>query len=255
MSIRNLRSAGGKLGRTFLAMLLVATTLAVAPVVVAAQDGGDAQAVQFTFENLQPADGFFFTEPWVGLHADDFDLFDFGERATPGLESLAEGGNTELLGSEFAQPGRLQATIGNGEVQFISPGEVIQGSIDVRNAAAYPYVSYASMFIPTNDAFFGNDVPVRIFSDDGEFLGPITIDVYAEDIIDAGTEVNNALGAAGFSLGFDGQGSGESTDDPSGAIAPHPGFDNLLGLQTAAGVTVTNPVEAGELMGLSLIHI
>ena len=77
-------------------------------------------AVQFEFEVIQPADGFFVTEPWVGLHDGSFDLFNFGDRATPGLESLAEGGNTELLGSEFAQPGRLQATIGNGEVQFIS---------------------------------------------------------------------------------------------------------------------------------------
>ena len=150
MTLKSLRSAGGKFGRSVLALVLVVTTLAVAPVAIGAQDSGGTPAVQFTFENAQPADGFFFTEPWVGLHADDFDLFNIGDRVTPGLESLAEGGNTELLGSEFAQPGRLQATIGNGEVQFISPGEVISGSIDVRNAAAYPYVSFASMFIPTN---------------------------------------------------------------------------------------------------------
>ena len=77
-------------------------------------------AVQFEFEVMQPTDGFFITEPWVGLHDGSFDLFNFGERATPGLESLAEGGNTQLLGSEFAQAGRLQATVGNGEVQFLS---------------------------------------------------------------------------------------------------------------------------------------
>ena len=81
---------------------------------------GQTVAVQFEFEVLQPADGFFVTEPWVGLHNGSFDLFNFGERASPGLESLAEGGNTELLGSEFAGQGRLQATIGNGSVQFLS---------------------------------------------------------------------------------------------------------------------------------------
>ena len=198
----------------------------------------DGEAVTFTFENLQPADGFFFTEPWVGLHSADFDLYDIGERVTPGLESLAEGGNTELLGSEFAQAGRLQATIGNGEVQFISPGETISGSIDIRNPNNYPYVSYASMFIPTNDAFFGNDAPIRIFDDEGNFLGPITIDVFGSDIVDAGTEVNDAQGAAGFSLGFDGVNGGTSTDDPTGVAGPHPGFDNLVGLQTAAGTTI-----------------
>ena len=254
MTLKSLRSSGGKFGRSVLALLLIVTTLAVAPV-VAAQDSGGTQAVQFTFENAQPADGFFFTEPWVGLHGDDFDLFNLGDRVTPGLESLAEGGNTELLGAEFAAPGRLQATIGNGEVQFISPGEVISGSIDVRNAAAYPYVSFASMFIPTNDAFFGTDAGIRIFDDNGEFLGEQTINIYREDIIDAGTEVNNASGAAGFSLGFDGEGSGDSTDDPSGVAAIHPGFDNLLGLQTAAGVTVTNGVADGELLATVTISL
>ena len=139
--MRSLRMVKGRLGRSVLALLLIATTVVVAPLGLSAQDEAPApEALQFTFENLQPADGFFFTEPWVGVHAGDFDLFNNGERATPGLESLAEGGNTELLGEEFAQPGRLQTTIGNGEVQFISPGEVISGSIDVRNAAAYPYV-------------------------------------------------------------------------------------------------------------------
>ena len=231
-----------KVGRSrfsaLLALAMVSTTVAVGSTEIQAQEASDGQAVTFTFENLQPADGFFFTEPWVGLHGDDFDLYNIGERVTPGLESLAEGGNTELLGSEFAQPGRLQATIGNGEVQFISPGETVSGSIDVRNAAAYPYVSFASMFIPTNDAFFGNDDLVQIFDADGNFTGPVTFDIYGSDIVDAGTEVNNALGAAGFSLGFDGLGSGDSTDDPTGVAGPHPGFDNLVGLQTAAGTTV-----------------
>ena len=102
-------------------------------------------AVQFEFEVLQPADGFFVTEPWVGLHNGSFDLFNMGERATPGLESLAEGGNTLALGAEFAGAGRLQATVGNGNVQFISPGETISGSIDIRN----PPVSYTHLTLPT----------------------------------------------------------------------------------------------------------
>ena len=209
---------------------------------------GDA-AVQFTFENLQPADGFFFTEPWVGLHDGGFDLFNDGERASPGLESLAEGGNTELLGEEFAAPGRLQTTIGNGEVQFISPGEIIEGSIDIINPAAYRYFSFASMMIPSNDAFFGNEDPTayELFDADGNFTGPVTIDLYAADIYDSGTEVNDALGAAGFSLGPDGTGGGESTDDPTGTVAVHPDLlENILGIQTAAGTTVTNGLTAEE---------
>ncbi len=228
-----------------LAFLLTATTVAAAPAAVGAQDAADGEAVQFTFENLQPGDGFFFTEAWVGLHNGDFDLFDAGERATPGLEALAEGGNTELLGSEFAAPGRLQATVGNGDVQFISPGEVIEGSIDIINPQNYRYVSFASMLIPTNDAFFGNDDAIEIFDADGNFNGPITIEITGADLYDAGTEVNDAQGAAGFSLGFDGVNGGESTNDPTGVVAQHPGFRNLVGLQTAAGTTVGSDGSGG----------
>ena len=134
-------------------------------------------AVQFEFEVLQPADGFFVTEPWVGLHNGSFDLFNFGERASAGLESLAEGGNTELLGSEFAGAGRLQATIGNGEVQFTSPGEIISGSIDIRNPLNYRYASFATMIIPSNDGFFGNENPLEfeVFDENGNPTGPIEI--------------------------------------------------------------------------------
>ena len=65
-------------------------------------------AVQFEFEVIQPTDGFFVTEPWVGLHDGSFDLFNFGERATAGLESLAEGGNTCLL---YTSPSPRDATL------------------------------------------------------------------------------------------------------------------------------------------------
>ena len=204
--------------------------------------------MQFTFENLQPDDGFFFTEAWVGLHSGDFDLFNDAERATPGLEALAEGGNTELLGSEFAAPGRLQATIGNGEVQFISPGEIIEGSIDIRNAAAYRYASFASMIIPSNDGFFGNEDPLayEIFDENGNPTGDIEITIYGQDIYDSGTEVNDALGAAGFSLGPTGEDGGESTDDPTGVVGIHPDlFDNIVGIQTAAGTTVGSDGSGG----------
>ena len=165
------------------ALAVAATTLGIAAPSLA--QSTEPEAVQFTFEQLQPDGGFFVTEPWVGLHNGDFDLFDLGERASAGLESLAEGGNTELLGSEFAQPGRLQATIGNGDVQFISPGETIEGSIDIRNPQNYRYFSFASMIIPSNDAFIGNEDPFayELFDADGNFTGPVTIDIFASCLL------------------------------------------------------------------------
>ncbi len=194
--------------------------------------------VQITVENLQPADGFFFTPMWTGLHAGDFDLFNAGERASEGLEILAETGNTAPLSDEFEARGRLQTTVGDGP---IGPGATITDSIEIINPAAYPYVSFSSMIIPSNDGFFGNGNPTAypIFDENGAFTGPVTIDIYGEDIYDSGTEVNTGSGAAGFSLGFDGEGSGESTDDPNGTVQIHPDrFENLVGLHTAAGTII-----------------
>ncbi len=247
MTVSSLRSAGGKFGRSVLALLLIVTTLAVAPLSLGAQDS--SEAVRFEIENLQPDGGFFFTEAWVGLHNGDFDLFNVGDRASAGLESLAEGGNTEALGAEFAAAGRLQTTIGNGDVQFISPGEVIEGSIDIRNAANYQYVSFASMIIPSNDAFIGNEDPLayQVFDEAGNAIADeLVIDIFASDIWDSGTEVNDGQGAAGFSLGLNGDG-GTSTDDLSSTVAPHPDLlENILGFQTAAGADITDALTAEE---------
>lgn len=245
MTQGNTSRRGRKLGRSALAVLLASTSLAAVPAVAGAQnDGGSGpEAVQFSLEVLQPADGFFITEPWVGLHGGSFDLFNPGERATPGLEALAEGGNTALLGEEFARQGRLQTTLGNGAVQFLSPGETVEGSIDIRNAANYRYFSFASMLIPSNDAFIGNEDPFayELFDASGNFNGTQTIDIFASDIYDAGTEVNDGQGAAGFSLGFGGQGGGTSTDDPTGTVGLHPDLlANIEGFETAAGTTVTD---------------
>ena len=236
----------------FTRLLLMSSLLtlfaAIFPAAASAQNSADCVAVQFSFENLQPAGGFFVTEPWVGLHDGDFDLFNGGERASAGLEALAEGGNTEALGGEFAQQGRLQTTIGNGNTQFISPGETIEGSIGIRNASAYQYLAFASMMIPSNDAFIGNAEPdaYQLFDDDGTFTGPVTIELLASDIYDSGTEVNDGQGAAGFSLGLDGDG-GTSTDDTESTVAIHPDLlDNIENFMTAAGANVTNLLEDDE---------
>ena len=104
------------------------------------------------------------------------------------------------------------------------------------------------MIIPSNDAFFGNDDPRahEVFDADGNPTGDIVIDIYASDIYDAGTEVNDGQGAAGFSLGLNGVG-GTSTDD-DGVVAIHPDrLQNIFNFQTAAGVNITDLLpEASE---------
>ena len=92
------------------------------------------------------------------------------------------------------------------------------------------------MIIPSNDAFIGNEDPLayELFDAEGNFTGRVTIDIFASDIYDSGTEVNDGQGAAGFSLGLNGDG-GTSTDDQSSAVAPHPDGNYLYQLEGLSG--------------------
>ena len=146
-----------------------------------------------SIENLAMFDGFSLTPFWVGLHDGTFDLFDLGSAASPGLELLAEEGDASTLETEFAGPGRVQRSgIGNADgfagAPVIEPGETATGLVDVVNPSAYQFMSFASMVIPSNDAFVGNADPeaYRLFHADGSFTGPLTIEIFGADIWDAG---------------------------------------------------------------------
>lgn len=65
-----------------------------------------AQEIRVTITNLAPADGGnLLTSFWVGFHNGDFDAYETNMAATPGLERLAEDGNTAPLSEEFVGSG------------------------------------------------------------------------------------------------------------------------------------------------------
>ena len=153
---------------------------------------GNGDAFDVETETFATESGFFFTEPWVGLHDGTFDLFDAGSPASASIEEIAEGGGASGIFADFdaAFPdgrGDFDAFIQNeAQLQFISPGDVIDGSFEIRNPAAYRYFSFASMIIPSNDAFFSNDDPTayEVFDAEGNFNGPVVIDITTADIYD-----------------------------------------------------------------------
>ena len=194
--------------------------------------------LQVSIENLAGTDGFSLTPFWVGLHDGSFDLFDVGSVATAGLELLAEDGDASTLESEFAAAGRVQLSgIGNSDgfagAPVIEPGETAIGFVDITNPSVYPFMSFASMVIPSNDAFVGNENPeaYRVFNADGTFAGPITIEIFGSDIWDAGTEVNDTMGAAFSTVG------GTATDE-GGTVQAHAGLANFEGTDTPSGSTI-----------------
>lgn len=74
------------------------------------------QEVTVSITNLAPDGGTLQTPFWVGFH-DGFDTYDRGRPVSPGLESLAEDGDTQLITEEFdfSGQGQIDGTLGDGQ--------------------------------------------------------------------------------------------------------------------------------------------
>ena len=197
---------------------------------------------------------FFATPLWFGLHDGTFDLFDSGSQASSPLEIIAELGDASALIADFeaapGSPGDINGLVFGGAtgVPPISPGETGIGSFNIINPAAYQYFSFASMVIPTNDTFIGNDsaTAYQIFDSAGNFLGTNGVfEIQVTDIYDAGTEVNDAsaTGGAAFIPGVD-----ELLGaDENGVVSLATNLSEFQGLVTPNGFTINDTtLGAGE---------
>ncbi len=219
---------------------------------------GSGEAITVTVTNTLGEGGTFVTPVWFGFHnGANFDLFDAGEAASLGLERLAEDGITTAIAAEFnAQVGEngVDATLigPDGVPGPIDPGETTSFSLNVDFAnVGQGFFTWATMIIPSNDAFLAvpdDALADPIFDADGNFLGPITIQRFGSDVLDAGTEVNNEEGAAFLNQTAIDQGIAEG-----GTVGSHPGFNgsvgnpdgapvNILGGTTAPGAVI-DPIE------------
>ncbi len=173
-------------------------------------------------ENLSPSNGTFLTPLWVGFHRGDFNLYDRGSPASSQLEALAEDGEVGPLSTLFAQTTDGFQTTLFGEQGVIAPGEVVETTLTIENSAAGRFFSYASMIIPSNDAFIGNGNPMArpIFDEAGNFLGTDFI-VLGSMVLDAGTEVNDEIP---MNTAFFGQMMPNTGVDEMGVVELHPGF-------------------------------
>jgi Ca2+-binding RTX toxin-like protein len=159
------------------------------------------KTVTVSIENLSPEDGAFLTPLWFGFHDGTFDTYDRGRPVSPGLESLAEDGATELISQEFdlAGFGTVQGTILGGEDTPgpIDPGETASFTVELDpDDPTSRFFNYASMIIPSNDFFIanGNEQAHPIFDEDGNFIGADFI-VAGSNVLDAGSEGNDEIPA------------------------------------------------------------
>ncbi len=203
--------------------------------------------VTVTIENLAPQNGTFQTPHWVGFHDGTFDLYNGGTPASslpvPGsvaIERLAEDGNNADLAADFVslQPDGVDATI-PGPNGPIGPGEIASQSfvLDSTNIANR-YFSYGSMVLPSNDFWYANGNPLAhpVFDELGNFIAQDFF-VTQQDLLDAGTEVNDEIPA---NTAFFGQAAGNTGEDENGVILD---FGDASGL-----VQFRQPEDGGNIL-------
>ncbi len=221
----------------FLAFRPLAASVALAVTAGAATAAG----VTVSITNEQPPEGVFLTPLLSIFHDGSYDTFSPGGMATLGLENMAEEGAPPAAIAEVAAAnpafvtGVLTSPGGFADAPVIDPGETTRLTFNL-DPTTNRYFSYLSMVIPSNDLFIGNENPTafEIFDSAGLFksLGPIQI--YTTDVWDAGTEVNNNLGAAFNAAG----GTATDTTDPISQIGS---IFYLTGQQTAAETILSLP--------------
>ena len=182
-----------------------------------------------TVENLAPDKGTALSPLWYGLSDGRFESYDPYRPASPGLERLAEDGDTTRLSEEFSLGdwGHVQGVINGDEganAGIIDTQETVTHKITVdRSLASNRYFNYASMVLPSNDALIANQngIAHEIFDRNGNFLGAdFTVD--GADVLDAGTEINDELSA---NTAFLGQTTSNTGESEAKVVTPHPGFN------------------------------
>ncbi|WP_274879859.1 spondin domain-containing protein [Vibrio harveyi] len=147
-------------------------------------------------------------------HNDKYKLFEIGKSSSVELEHLAEGGsNAELLALKDSNDYVYQTLSGNG---LVLPGssDSVTFTVDPHKAG---YVSVASMFVNTNDAFVGET---------GLSLKSLAVGESYEmsmNVWDSGTELNDELAATIPGPAGGGEGFNAARNDTNDVVAFHAG--------------------------------
>ncbi len=196
--------------------------------------------VTVTITNLAAANSVSFADTHLGFHRGVFDAFNIGAVAGPGIISVAEGGVGGRWQSDFAaaDPTATRGIIG----QPLLPGQQRSQSFIV-NAGLNKFFTFATMVIPSNDFFLGNDNPqqYRLFDDAGNLLIN-SITQTSSQIWDAGSEAFSIANAA-----FLVNGNNDLRTPQNGLVSFN--FSELMGFngqQTAAGYVFNSGLTAGQ---------
>ncbi len=213
--------------------IAVACAAIVAPSLTA---HGAPVELRVTVRNLAPANSISFAPLRVGFGNGTFDSFNAGEAATAPIISIAEGGSGSDWFPAFAaaEPGATLGTVVGMPAGPLLPGASASTTFTV-DPAMNRYFTFASMAVPSNDYFIGNDSPTQyeLFDAMGQ-LNLTSIAQSASDIWDAGSEADSIANAA-FIVGS----NNDLRIDQGGVVSfDFEGLSIFNGQTTAAGYTL-----------------
>ena len=169
-----------------------------------------------------------FTPPLAVTHSDAISLFNKGEKASYGIQQIAENGNLDPLIGVVSGSAEVAdwvvAVAGTPPPVLQNGGEV---TFTIKSAPGKRYFSFASMLICTNDGFTGvNSIKLPRHIGDEVRLGLKSYD--------AGTEINTedfadivppCQGLVGISSDDEGTGMTNPALAENGYVHHHPGVD------------------------------
>ena len=138
------------------------------------------------------------------------------------MDALVEDGNNGPITEVFSKtPGAAwDGTVGSAP---IGPGQTVYLPFEIDVEPGTPlFFSYASMILPSNDAFVsnGNSMAFPIFDEGGNFL-PVTVNSMGSMALDGGSEVNDEIPS---NTAFFGQTTPNTGFTENSIVVEHPGF-------------------------------
>jgi len=214
--------------------------------------------------DFYPADSATGGQIWLtpggfAVHSGDNPVFTIGEPASIGLEAVAEAGpptgfeGEPGLVDELAEADSVSVagaytpadTVADpndpmGEVPGappIAPGGAFEFEVE---ATPGDRLSFASMYVPSNDLFVSPDPPIDLFDGDEPVSGDVTDTI---GLFDAGTELNGRPGFDPVSAPLQANNGGPAAGPVEGVVHPinltNDGFD-YAGASDVAQITVTS---------------
>lgn len=202
----------------------------------------DTVQVKVSVENLAPMSSVAFAPLRIGFNNGTYDSFDEGAMASTAIQTVAELGSGDdwFPAFEAADPTATLGTVVPDPAGPLTPGGTAEGVFEV-DSAINTYFTFATMVVPSNDYFIGNDSPTQFeLLDSMGNLNFNDITLTASDIWDAGTEVDGLFGAAFI------EGSQATDHTPDTDVVGHDfaGLSIFNGQTTAAGYVFDSQLAA-----------